>query len=241
MKPIRLFWLECVESDLPLDESWLADAEIACVRKTWAAKRRRDWLLGRWTAKCAVAAHLGIVHHAAAFRSLAIVPEETGAPRLLVDGEVPGLSLSISHRDGRALAVISSQTPSVGCDLERCEPRSPAFVEQMLTPSEVEQVEQLHAVNWAGIETLIWSAKESVLKLLALGLRVDSRYVSVQIHALNEAVTGWQKFSAAVADGTRFAGWWCRDWTWIRTIASWGEPSTPVRLNISNARASRVS
>ena len=230
MPPIQLFWLECVESDLPAAETWLSDEEIACFRDRWVPKRRRDWILGRWTAKSALAAHIGLAFDPKLFCGISIVPAATGAPVLSMYGEPMGISLSISHRDGRALAVISSQRTSLGCDLEKVEPHTRAFVEHFFTPAEIEQVERSDATNLTTTATLIWSAKESVLKVLAVGLRVDTRCVSVSLDVTEGAGTDWQPFSAGVADGRRFAGWWHRDGDWLRTIACSGTAAMPSAL-----------
>lgn len=231
MLPTQSFWLECDSSDLPSDESWLSEAEIACFRERWVAKRRSDWLIGRWTAKCALAAaHTGLAVDPEAFRRVSILPAETGAPVLSMYGEPMEISLSISHCDGRALAVITSRKTPLGCDLEKAESRTRAFVEQFFTPFEIEQVERSHAAGWTSMETLIWSAKESVLKALAVGLRMDTRCVSVSIDISEDVVKGWQRFSAVLVDGRSFAGWWCRDADWLRTIAGSSATLTPCPL-----------
>ncbi len=51
-----VYWLTRSESDLPADADWLAPGEVAVVSRLTMPKRERDWLLGRWTAKQALAA-----------------------------------------------------------------------------------------------------------------------------------------------------------------------------------------
>ena len=53
-----------------------------------------------------------------------------------MDGERAPVSVSLSHRAGRALAVVAHAPAVVGCDLERVEPRSGAFVREWLAPAE---------------------------------------------------------------------------------------------------------
>lgn len=234
MRPIQSFWLECIESDLPSGETWLSDAEIACVSERWVPKRRRDWLLGRWTAKCALARYFGMELNQETFRRYSILPTQSGAPVGLLNRQSIGASLSISHRDGRALAVIGSGQASLGCDLEIAEAHSRAFIEQFFTPSEIEQLERSNLGAGSSLETLIWSAKESVLKVLTVGLRVDTRSISVFIGDVAESdVGGWQQFSAVGEDGRRFGGWWHRYSTWFRTIAGSCPMSTPVALSLT--------
>ena len=89
---------------------------------------------------------------------------------------------------------------ALGCDLELVEPRSDRFVADYLTAAE----QQL--VLGAGPErdlvaNLIWSAKESALKVLRVGLRRDTRSVEVTLDGWG-AVTG----SGAAARPGRWAG-----------------------------------
>src|SRR5207247_2585575 len=94
-----------------------------------------DWRLGRWTAKAAVAAVLGV-----RAEEVEIVAAPDGAPEAWVGGEPAGVSISLSHRGGRGLAVVVTPPAIVGCDLELVEPRSSAFVADWLAPSEQELV-----------------------------------------------------------------------------------------------------
>jgi len=233
MQPIPLLWLECDESDLPADTSWVSDAETECFRSRWVPKRRREWLLGRWTAKSALASHFQLSCDPAVFRTISIVPGKTGAPFVTMQGEPTGVSLSISHRDGRALAVISTQRTLLGCDLEKAEPHTRVFVETFFTPQEIELVQHAEVRERASIESMIWSAKESVLKVLAVGLRVDTRSVSVNIKGAPRY--HWQQFSALIADGRNFAGWWCREGNWLRTVACSVATSVSRSLDLPRA------
>ena len=232
MRRIRLFWLECSESELPLDETWLSDREIASIGQRWVPKRRRDWLLGRWTAKCALAAHLGFGAQSEFFRTISILPNDAGAPVPYMPDGLIDIPLSISHRDGRALAAISPQADRVGCDLEKAEPRSRSFLQCFLTPAEIEQVDNSVVSDESTTATLIWSAKESVLKVLAVGLRVDARCVSVQIEIAPGAVSSWHQFTASVVDGRSFEGWWLHNSGWLKTVASAMDSAPPIKLQL---------
>ena len=76
-------------------------------------RRRRDWRLGRFTAKAAVGAWLSV-----APERVEILAAPDGAPEAWVDGERAPVSVSLSHRAGRALAVVAHAPAVVGCDLE---------------------------------------------------------------------------------------------------------------------------
>ena len=56
-----------------------------------------------------------------------------GAPDAWLDGAPAPVSLSLSHRAGRALAAVTDVPAAIGCDLELVEPRSGPFVREWLT------------------------------------------------------------------------------------------------------------
>lgn len=241
MHPKQLFWLECDEADLPAGEAWISEAETACFRPRWVPKRRQDWLLGRWTAKRALVEYAGIPANAEGFRRLSILSAITGAPVAWIEGAPMGVSLSISHRGGRALVVLGPRTMSVGCDLEKVEIHSRSFLESFFTQSEVQQVEEARSSEQPNLESLIWSAKESVLKLLSVGLSVDTRCVSISPDIEFHSTTAWQQFSALVVDGRRFSGWWQGDSAWLRTITSSEETLAPQEFGFASRQITRDS
>ena len=95
------------------------------------APRRDAWRLGRWTAKAAASAFLALPPE-----RIEILAAPDGAPEVWVSGERAAVSLSLSHRAGRALAVVAAAPAVVGCDLEVVEPRSDAFVREWLAEPE---------------------------------------------------------------------------------------------------------
>ena len=94
-------------------------------------RRRADWRLGRWTAKAAVGAWLEVPP-----ARVQILGAPDGAPEALLDGARVPLSVSISHRGGRALAAVIAAPCLVGCDLEVIEARSAAFIREWFAASE---------------------------------------------------------------------------------------------------------
>ncbi|MGZ6641917.1 MAG: hypothetical protein ACXVFT_08780 [Solirubrobacteraceae bacterium] len=79
---------------------------LACLR---LAKRRDDWRLGRWTAKAAVAAWLGV-----GAERIEVLAAADGAPDAWLDGAPVPVSLSLSHRAGRALAAVTDIPAAIG-------------------------------------------------------------------------------------------------------------------------------
>jgi 4'-phosphopantetheinyl transferase len=155
--------------------AWLSGRERARLAELRVEKRRREWLLGRWTAKRlwqAVAwQQTGTVRPLA---SLVIERDGMGAP-VCVGEEV---TVSISHcRDYAFCAAVAGANGVLGVDMEFVEARPAGFAEGYFTAAELELVEQAgEERDW--LVTAIWSAKEAALKAMRLGLTVDCRAVS---------------------------------------------------------------
>ena len=79
------------------------------------------------------------------------------------------------------MCVLAEQHGRVGCDVEIVEPRSAGFVADFLTPAEQEYVASRPDEDRHAAANLIWSAKESALKVLRTGLRRDTLSVEVTI------------------------------------------------------------
>jgi 4'-phosphopantetheinyl transferase len=176
-------WFEQVSADAPVENDWLSAAEQDQLAAFKIAKRRNDWRLGRWTAKLAIAHTLSLPHSELA--SIEIRPAPGGAPHACLRNALLPLAISISHRDGRAICAISESGAAIGCDLEVIEPRTDAFIADYLTESEQALVNSLPADQRFAAVAILWSAKESALKALGEGLRMDTRSVMVTQYSLD--------------------------------------------------------
>jgi 4'-phosphopantetheinyl transferase len=162
-------------------------------------KRRREWLMGRWTAKRLLSAQLGC-----APGELTIESEAGGAPVVWRDGQlVPGC-LSISHRGERAMAGWTDVPGMwIGVDLELVGEANPAWMVDYLTETEW-GLRSGQGTHWP---YLAWSAKEAVLKGLRTGLRVDTREIEV-LPGVGE-LDGWKRLDvrSRSVDGDLWVGW----------------------------------
>jgi 4'-phosphopantetheinyl transferase len=208
-------WLTSSAADVPAGDDWLSSRERAVLGRLHIAKRREDWRLGRWTAKAAVAAWLGV-----SAGRVEIIAADDGAPEAYVDGAPAPVSVSLSHRAGRALAVVADAPGVVGCDLELLEPRSDAFVREWLTDGEDATMTPLMA-------NLLWTAKEAAAKVRRAGLRLDVRHAAVE---LGDGGDGWRPLSEVWTEGSRTAGWWRDAAGFVMTIAGAPAPARPRRL-----------
>ncbi len=230
-------WLEQTEADVPTENQWLSAKESICLSGMRFAKRRADWRLGRWTAKHAVAACLNLSTDIRALANLEIRSAPSGAPEVFLQDRPADVAISLSHRDGTALCTVAPAGTSFGCDLETIEPRSDTFVADYFTASEKALIARTPAEHQPLIVALVWSGKESALKALHLGLRLDTRCVSVSpVDALPQPAgkewpdlfprplasnpDGWRPLSVHFSDGPIFGGWWRFQDHLVRTIVS---------------------
>jgi len=155
-----------------------------------------------------------------------------GAPEAWADGERLPVSVSISHREDRAVAVLGASPLMAGCDLELIEPRSAAFVRQWFAPAEQELVSSCEETDRALVANLIWTAKEAAAKVRREGLRLDIRAALVSPSGMSRSGGGeWRPIRVAWADGTSpVLGWWRSERRWVMTVLSDPAPRPPRLL-----------
>lgn len=210
--------------------AWLSNVEQAQYSTFKFEKRRRDWLLGRWTAKNLVRQYLATAGEEIHLDAVVIQADADGAPYPscalqgtsprpcpVWEGSLAGggalerlpVSLSISHSNGTAFCGLVAATaatsplaprPSLGCDIERVELREPGFVRSFFT------AEEMAAVAAAGLAqdrlvTAIWSGKEAVLKAIREGLRIDTGRVVCGFADIAAPQPDWMPMAVRVDDG----------------------------------------
>lgn len=223
-----VYWLEQTEVDVPLENSWLSAREQVHLAGLRVAKRAADWRLGRWTAKCALAACLDLP---ATLAQIEIRPSPSGAPEAFVNGCPVGASISISHRAGMAICAVAPAGVMLGCDLEAIEPHSEAFIADYFTPEEQALLAASPAQDRLRLLAVLWSAKESTLKALREGLRLDTRSVSVSPIAVPlPPQATWQPLQVRQSGGHTFSGWWQYTADTVRTLVAAPSPHAPVTL-----------
>jgi 4'-phosphopantetheinyl transferase len=202
-------WLVQTHDDCPPAERFLGRAERERLAGIAVAKRRGDWLLGRWTAKQLLRAWLRRATGAAPVPAeLAILSDPDGAPRVEYSGPTAArLRLSISHAGGRAFCALAAGAGPIGADIERVEARGPAFAADYFTPAELALLGTAPAESYDAVATAIWSAKEAALKLSRHGLSVDTR--AVVCLPAGAPAPWWQPVSvlSALWPGP-LRGWW---------------------------------
>ncbi len=222
-------WLAVGEDALPSGQQWLALSESANLAGLRYTKRRTEYLLRRLVAKHAVASVTGRPNDPVALAGIEVCNAANGAPYVRIDDAPIKLGVSISDRAGWAVCVTFPAGTSLGCDLELVEPRTLGFLRDFLTAAE----QRLVASRRAGEEqevaaNLIWSAKESALKMLRIGLRRDTRTLDVSVSAPRG--DGWGPLTVRAVEGAEFPGWWRREGRFLLTIVTDAAAAPPVAL-----------
>jgi 4'-phosphopantetheinyl transferase len=206
-------------SALPPGDEWLRPRDRALLLRLQAPKRRRDFRLGRYAAGRALAALEGR-EGAEAQERFEVRPAPGGAPLAFCDSAPLAVTLSISHSEGFAVAGVQPGSGPLGCDLERVEARSPAFVEDYFTRSEQAFVAAGPEGERPWRATLLWSAKEAVMKALGEGLRLPPRAVEVRIAPGPASPAGWRTFSVVHPPAaTRLRGSWRASGEFLLAVA----------------------
>jgi 4'-phosphopantetheinyl transferase len=222
----RVLCLIQTQSQIPQNDDWLSTEEKKISRGFRVPKRRNDWLLGRWTAKQAI-----LACHKKAYpeiSSLEIRAAQDGAPEPYYEGAPAPISISLSHSKDHALCAVALGGAAVGCDLEWIEPRERNFAEDYFTQEEMSFILKVPEKRELA-ETLIWSAKETVLKILRQGLTRDTRSICVQVD-FAESGKFWNSWTGKCLESSRlFHGWWRAGEGFVYTIAA-SQPSVSPQL-----------
>jgi 4'-phosphopantetheinyl transferase len=249
-----VYWLQQTQADVPLENDWLSPSEATFLSGMRFAKRRADWRLGRWTAKCATAAYLNLPPDPETLAEIEIRSSPSGAPEIFWLNHLAPAAISLSHRDSTALCAIAPLGTDLGCDLEMIERHSDAFIADYFTAEEQALIARASAALRPRLVTLIWSAKESALKALRVGLRLDTRCVVVSVlDGLPDefgapsddqpefpedpafpsvSLSNWRPLQVRHGLGQVFQGWWQPAGNMLRTLVAAPPPACPIRLEL---------
>ena len=224
-----LGWLTSSLAEVPGADDWLGPREQRALAALSVEKRRASWRLGRWAAKAAVGAWLALPAS-----RIEILAGDDGAPDAWLDTECAPVSVSLSHRGGRALAAVTAAPAVTGCDLELVEPRSGAFVREWLAPAEQRLLAACAADERDRIANLVWTAKEAAAKVRREGLRLDVRRAAVDLPDVSARPAAWRPLTVDWGDdaGARTAGWWRDEPGWVMAILGAPAPDPPELLAV---------
>lgn len=212
--------------DLPPHQGWLHPEELRFLQTLRFEKRRNDWLLGRWTAKQALLSFFESKCIAINPHSIAILKGSTGAPEMVFESSVPPCSLSISHRDGHAIAAVAPGVVAIGCDLEVIEPRSEAFLSDYFLESELAFLSGIPLDQKDLYANLFWCVKESVMKATGEGMGLHPRRVEVEISDMDVA-------AKIIPEVGEFKGKWRREEDMVMGIVIGGGATISADLFVN--------
>jgi len=228
-----IFWTVTLDEQTPCAaflqpfEAYLTPYELERLSMLRFPKRRAEWLHGRWTMKYLLRHSAG--EYAALSATLVQLKNEPeGMPYLEKMPEAKRLAvpISISHREHRAFcALTTARSIRVGVDLELVEPRPPSFLQDFFTAQEYASGLALSGLERDVWFTLLWSLKESVLKAVGKGLRLDTRSVEIkQVEDLPGALheSGWRQAFVVfeMHEAVQWRLWWRYQDHFVYTIAA---------------------
>jgi 4'-phosphopantetheinyl transferase len=246
-----VYWLEQNEANVPAENDWLSQGEAIRLNGMNFGKRRTDWRLGRWTAKRALAACLNLPDHREVLARIEIRSAPSGAPEVYILNKPAPVAISLSHCDGAAVCAVAPEGVELGCDLEMIEPGRDAFLTDYFTVEEQALIARACAADRPQLFALLWSAKESALKALGTGLRLDPRCVIVSpveapgrshedawledptpTFQPSNGLNKWRRLQVRHISGEVFHGWWRDDGNLLRTTVADPPPDQPILLEI---------
>lgn len=191
--------LERLERSLP---EWLSEREAARIARA-VAKRRAEYLLGRYAAKSALAVWNG----AGVLRDFTILPGAFDQP--VVEGPSPA-DVTLAHTADLAVALAHPRGHPMGIDVETIDPGRTDVLRTQVAPSELPS-----SAPGSEAETLflLWSAKEALSKALRCGLTCPCDILATARAAFGSDGTcsgefaqfGQYRFLAWLAGGRAFA------------------------------------
>jgi len=224
-------WLARGMHDVPEPDDWLSPRESERLAPLRFPKRRMESRLARWTAKHAVACALGLDAGLVTLASIEIERASSGAPVVYVAGNPAPVAVSMTDRADWAVCAVAGRGMGVGTDLELVEFRTEAFVRDWFTPAERDRVLGAAPGQWRDLlANLVWSAKESALKVLETGLRRDTRSVEVDVIETN-GEQRWARLAVRSEEGVMFPGWWHRYGDFLLTVVADVDSFPPTTMD----------
>lgn len=188
-------------------------------------KRKREWLSARLIVKKLIRASIPELEQVP-FSKIQILKEPSGAPFILVEnGKQTRVEISFSHSHEHVFAACSSEDIRFGTDLEWIESRSKEFVEDYFTENEIRQVLSSDPDQADLITTVIWSAKEAVLKALRTGLSLDTRKIEIGFTTEPSEKEGWLRLE--IKPPSRLL--WRREGDFVETLCILEKPEQDLR------------
>jgi 4'-phosphopantetheinyl transferase len=162
----------------------------------------------------------------------------SGAPEAFVPAGRAPLSISLTHRAGVGVCVVGPAGAALGCDAEVIEPRSDAFAADYFTAGEQLTIARTPLPGRPRLLALLWSGKESALKALRAGLRLDTRSVVLDPVDTVCPQNTWLPLLVRYDAARQFHGWWRYEGDLLLTALADPRPAPPILLEAPDRRLS---
>jgi len=228
---MSIFWsFSAIQEELTKEISGevlsiLGDREREYLGTLRFEKRRSEWIAGRIALKRLILSAQPELSELEPSQ-IQIIKAENGAPFLLVNNETRiGDRISLSHSNGYILNAYSCEQEDLGIDLERIEKRPQEFIQDFFTQEEIDQVLLSPPEDQPLLATLIWSAKEAVLKALMLGLKVDTRKINIHLKDHEPLTDGWRVlgYASSADNKENLRLFWRREIDFVLTTCVMGQ------------------
>ncbi|MEI7989293.1 MAG: 4'-phosphopantetheinyl transferase superfamily protein [Chloroflexota bacterium] len=214
---------DLLSEDFEIGDGFLSPNEKQKLSWLRFAKRRTEWLHGRWTAKQLLSASSPDWREVP-FDEIEVANAAGGAPYYTShEIELP-ICLSISHRERMAFCALSfSPGLKIGADVEKIESYPASFIETFFTQDEINSVKSCAPQQRDAWVVLVWSLKEAVLKALGEGLRLDTRHIKIQpVSGLDAEDSMWRSIEIKLdlPITGQWMAWWLRQDDYLLTLAA---------------------
>ena len=174
-----------IHEDIPLlkSEEILSNLELQRAKLFKSNLRKQQFLNGRYCAKRAISSRINTIN----INEIEILNGVFSQP-VLMNSFDQKLQVSITHTDQLAAAVVFPEVHPLAIDIETIQPKRNRTIESLLSPSEIELKKKIHFDN-AAANTLMWTARESLGKILRTGLAASPTIF--EIETITEVSLEW--------------------------------------------------
>lgn len=161
----------------------LTEREIFCWQKIRVPKRKKEWLLGRYTAKLLLQSYLQKdYNNEILLTDVELLSKPNTKPELEIQGKhIVNTDLSLSHTANIAVAAITTKENfKVGVDIEKTRKLDEKVCKYFLSDVELAQIKN-NPLEKDRLITILWTLKEATLKALRIGLNGSLKGITIDI------------------------------------------------------------
>lgn len=174
-------FLSCMEPD-----KYLSVEEQEYYNTLVYDNRKRSYLLGRYSAKCAI----NILTKENSLKNIVVQNGFFNQPVVLNNQNI---QVSIAHCDNYGAAAAFPEAYPIGVDLERVDQSRNDIMESQLTQDE-KQLIKIVPLSYDGALTFFWTVKESLSKTIKTGLTTPFQVLEVnKVEPGKDCITSYYK------------------------------------------------